>query len=144
MTTSPIPIELAPVVERATRILGRPLTAADATPEPDLRAAEARLGLRLPTILRAYHAHLGRCAALSTLHNHILPVEALERDGDHLIFLHENQEVVSWGLRLDALHAPDPEVWQRNNTPPVEWFSEEQPLSAFLRAMLEWYEEADL
>ncbi len=102
--------------------------------------AEGRLGLRLPVALRAYYRLAGE-AEINTLHNQLLPPEDLEVQEGHLLFMDENQGVVSWGVRVKDLGAPDPVVQQRNNTPPCRWFSERKRFTAFLTSLFRWYEE---
>jgi hypothetical protein len=58
--------------------------------------------------------------------------------------MEENQSVVSWGIPLVNLHAPNPIIWQRNNTPPIEWFSEEKDVLGLLVSMWDWYLEMGL
>ena len=36
----------------------------------------------------------------------------------------------------------DPVAWQRNNTPPVAWYSEEKSFTALLIDMFEWSEQS--
>ena len=54
----------------------------------------------------------------------------------------ENQSVVSWGFRTtDCAVRTIQSVWQRNNTPPHEWHSEDKPFTRFLASMFDWYIE---
>ena len=56
----------------------------------------------------------------------------------------ENQDVVSWGVRRDEMDRPNPPTWQRNNTPPTEWFAEEKSFTELLESMFDWYAEMGL
>jgi hypothetical protein len=114
------------------RFLGRELRARDGVPERSLAAAERRLGLRLPRSLRLYYRLAGRCDELNHAHNHVVPPRELEVLERHLVFMDENQNVVSWGIRLADLHRADPTVRQRNNTPPEAWYSERMSVTEFL------------
>jgi hypothetical protein len=49
--------------------LARPLTPEDGQPETDLSDAEARLGLRLPSVLRCYYRLAGRYDRFNCAHN---------------------------------------------------------------------------
>jgi hypothetical protein len=44
--------------------------------------------------------------------------QAERRTPKYLVFMEENQEVVSWGIPVTSLHETDSVVWQRNNLPP--------------------------
>lgn len=123
------------------RYLGREWKPADGTPITRLTACERRLGRPLPESLRALYLTLGENAALLQAHHRLLSPEQLEVDDEHLVFMEENQSVVSWGIPLASLRDPTPTVWQRNNTPPVEWFSEEKDLLGLLISMWDWYLE---
>ena len=113
-------------------MLGHELQPADGLSEGDIERRESALGVRLPDALRLYLRIAGRLDKLNRSHNQLCTLEELEiRDG-YLIFMVENQAVVSWGVRAADLSQRDPEVWQALNEEPVEWFSEGMPLSYFL------------
>jgi hypothetical protein len=114
-----------------TRYVGRGFLPEEGISEARLAAAEGRLGFPLPESLRTYYQIAGGCEVLNDAHNHFYPPEGLAILEEHLLFMDENQSVVSWGFRLEDLQSPDPIVFQRNNTAPAEWYSEEQPFSVF-------------
>ena len=130
------------IAQLARRFLNRPPMESDGLPEHVIEAAEARLGHRLPECLRRYYVVAGGCARLNSIHNDFVGPSDLEVDNGFLVFMHENQDVVSWGLRVSDASEQDPIVWQRINTPTVEWYSEEKGFVAFLQEMFEWYEES--
>jgi hypothetical protein len=121
--------------------LGRRLSPEDGVDEHLVRDRERVLGLRLPLALRAFYVVAGRLDELNRLHNELCRIEDVSVQGQHLVFMHENQSVVSWGIAVSDLDQDDPVVWQRNNTPPEEWFSEEASFLSFMRSMFEWYKE---
>lgn len=123
------------------RYLGRAWTPRDGLPPSRLAACEQRLGRPLPASLRALYLTLGEVAELLTVHHQLLPLAQLAVDGEHLLFMEENESVVSWGIPLAQLHEPDPIVWQRNNTQPVDWFSEEKGVLELMLSMWDWYVE---
>ena len=53
----------------------------------------------------------------------------------------ENQSVVCWGFRTTDCDEDDPTVWQRNNTPPHAWYSEDKPFTRFLTSIFDWYRD---
>lgn len=123
----------------ARKFARRDLRPGDGVDERDLIAAEERLGVRLPAALRVFYRAVGHAPDLARVHNRLLAPSEIAADGRHLVFMEENQSVVSWGFRLADLAKEDPVVWQRNNTPPVEWFSERKRFSRFMEAMFSWY-----
>jgi len=125
----------------AARFVGRHLGPADGVSERDLASAEKRLHFRLPASLRGFYRTAGRAPDLARAHNVLLDPAEVTVDGRFLVFMDENQSVVSWGFRVADPASHDPVVWQRNNTPPVEWYSERKRLPRFLEAMFGWYAE---
>jgi hypothetical protein len=123
------------------RYLGRAWKPSDGSRASKLAACERRLGRPLPESLRAFYLALGEVAELLAAHNQVLPLEQLAVAGEYLLFMEENQSVVSWGIPIAQLHERDPIVWQRNNTPPVEWFSEDKGVLDLMSSMWDWYVE---
>ncbi|GLY78826.1 hypothetical protein [Actinoallomurus iriomotensis] len=87
-----------------------PLTDDDGCPASDLDAAEARLGLRLPTALREAYRLFGRREDLTANQDVLLSPDRLHLDGEVLVFRVENQAVVHWGVPVSELEEPDPSV----------------------------------
>jgi hypothetical protein len=111
-----------------------PLTDADGWSEADLRAAEERLKIRLPTALREAYALLGRREDLTSVQDRLLGPNRLVVDetGEVLVFRVENQSVACWGVPLAATQQPDPPVvlrrsvldaWDAGWEPYLEQFS---------------------
>jgi hypothetical protein len=123
----------------AEKFVGRRLGPADGVSERELASAERRLHVRLPASLRTFYRTAGRAPDLARAHNVLLDPGEVKVEGQFLVFLNENQSVVSWGFRVADLASEDPVVWQRNNTPPVEWYSERKRLPRFLQAMFGWH-----
>jgi hypothetical protein len=127
------------VDEIAPRYLGRGFTAEDGLPAATVDEAQRRLGVRMPASLACYYQRAGRCTELNALHHRLHAPSELVVEGGYLLFMDENQSVVSWGFRTADCHEDDPTVWQRNNTPPHAWFSEEKPFTRFLASVFDWY-----
>jgi hypothetical protein len=125
----------------AERYLGRRLRASDGIPVGLVERAERSLGLILPAAVRQYYISCGRNRRFNRMHNYIRPLRSIAVEDGHLVFTDENQDAVSWGIRLEDIAAENPLVWQRNNTPPVEWYSEERTWPELLTSMFEWYDE---
>lgn len=94
---------------------GAALGSGDGWTEADLDAAEARLGLQLPTALREAYVLFGRRRDLTSNHDVLLgPAELYVDDAkEALVFRHENQGAASWGILLDSLQDDDPAVFIR-------------------------------
>lgn len=92
------------------RTLFRPWKPGDGYDEATVQAAETRLGLRLPHLLRNFSLAWGRRQDLTQAQNPLVAPDGLVVRADTLIFCVENQAVVYWGIRCDALEADDPPV----------------------------------
>ena len=92
----------------------------------------------LPLALSAYYLCAGN-STINTAYNQLLSPEDIYVEQDYLIFMHENQGVVDWGIRLQDLEQADPIVWQRNNDEQA-WYAEDYQLSSFLMASWYWAE----
>jgi hypothetical protein len=132
------------VDEMAQRYLARDFAAEDGLPRAAVDEAQRRLGMRIPASLAYYYQRAGCCAALNALHHRLYAPAELLTDGGFIVFMDENQSVVSWGFRAADCHEHDPIVWQRNNTPPQEWYSEDKRFTRFLASMFDWYVETGI
>jgi len=118
------------------KVLGRDLKESEGVSDEELALAAKTVGCALPSSLRAYYRCAGEADVLNTFHNEILPAQDWYLNEGHLVFMEENQGVVSWGLKVGAVD--DPLVWQRNNTSGA-WYSEEKSLLVFLEDLFGWY-----
>lgn len=106
--------------------------------EEELNTAEARMGLRLPPLLRQFYRKAGRQDDINRAHNRLLrPGELSELDGA-LVFYEENQAVVLWAIERDALSQDDPPVVSASNGEKLVWEPEQEHLSGFLLDMMLW------
>ncbi len=121
----------------------RPWTSEDGIKENEIDQSESKLGLKLPSVMRDIYACIGNSKELLSSHNRFFSPEKLEIENGYLIFMEENQSVVSWGIKLSEIANQNPIVWQRNNTENV-WYSEEKTLTELLSSMFEWYSENGL
>ncbi|PXX44207.1 hypothetical protein DFR42_103476 [Undibacterium pigrum] len=92
----------------------------------------------LPLALLTYYQCAGN-SAINTAYNQLLSPEDIYQEQGYLIFMHENQGVVDWGIRLQDLEQANPIVWQRNNDEQA-WYAEDYQLSSFLMANWYWAE----
>ena len=105
---------------------------------PDAASKLQAVAHPLPLALLAYY-HCAGNSTINTAYNELLLPEDLYVEQEHLIFMHENQGVVDWGIRLQDLSQDDPLVWQRNNDDQA-WYAEDHQLSSFLMACWYWTE----
>jgi hypothetical protein len=120
------------------RILERDVLEADGVSEEAFAQAESRLGLRLPVALREYFLIAGNADDANRMHNVLFRLDEFFIEDGFLVFMEENQAVVHWGIPVDRLDEPDPDVWQRVNGPEPVWYSEELPFSSFMMKNLAW------
>lgn len=105
-------------------------------PEEDVRAAEARLGLRLPRLLRELYLRTGRRDDIHRCHNRLLRPEEIKTDDNALVFYEENQAVVLWAIERGAFGLGDPPVVGADNKTVRDWEGDQERLSTFLLIML--------
>ena len=126
-------------VREVFEALGLPLTPRHACGERAIDAAENRLGIVVPAVLRAFYRVAGRHDAINRAHNRLWPPGEWQIDSGRLAFMEENQNVVFWGVPVGpAATEDDPDVWQAENGDALTWEPEAVKLSEFLLAMLCW------
>ncbi|GAA0714444.1 hypothetical protein Drose_15340 [Dactylosporangium roseum] len=106
----------------------------------ELAAAESRLAAVVPEPLKDYYTIAGKHDGMMAAHFRFLPPGELRIVDAHLVFCHENQHVMEWGIRLDELALPDPPVYVRLTDGPDAgaWTVESAILSAFLLGAGSW------
>lgn len=116
------------------------LSADDGFSEADIALAEKKLGFRLPESLRLYYSLAGKLT-INTVYNRLLSPGEIKIEDGYLLFMEENQEVVTWGIPLTMRENLDPVVWQRDNTS-MEWHTESLPFSLFMFEYFSWLDRA--
>lgn len=110
----------------------------DGFKDDEILKAENRLGISFNKSLKEFYSTIGNVEELTKIHNEILHPDSVYIEDGYLIFMEENQGVVSWGLRLEENNLSEPIVWQRNNTENT-WYSEELNMVKLLESMFNWY-----
>jgi hypothetical protein len=123
--------------EKLFRDIGFELSDADGCSEESLLDVERRLQMRLPPALRDYYAKAGN-HPINQAHNRLLSLSKLDFDGNHLVFLEENQSVAFWSIDISTPPTDDPIVFQGESGKPIRWTSEELTLSAFFELCVYW------
>ena len=93
-------------------------------PEDEITAAEQRLGIHFPAILREYLLTLGSSEAVNQSFNRLLPLEKIDFDGDYLVLMEENQGVFLCGIARADLAQDNPPVhigFYTSETESYEW-----------------------
>jgi hypothetical protein len=117
---------------------GYALTERTAMSSNVLRAAEKRLGVHIPLVLRDYYLVAGQEGRFSACHNTLLPPTKWSIDKKRLIFMAENQSVLWWGVSTRNPDSDDPPVSQGINDEPITWVREHRKCSVFLAVMLHY------
>ena len=115
-------------------MLGSGPEAADGLGEEAVEAKLSQRGLHVPTALFDYYAVAG-FHWINTKQNHLRPIDELDWYEDWLVFMDDEQGIVSWGIHRQDLSSPDPVVWQGVLGEEIDWFQENSTLSRFLMEM---------
>ncbi|HVI47650.1 MAG TPA: SMI1/KNR4 family protein [Chitinophaga sp.] len=118
--------------QTAEKILGRKLMPEEGIAESQLRDAEQRLDIQLPVPLRDFYQHVGNLPLFTSGFQQFAAPHELYMSGRKLVFLDENQGVVSWSIDLD-----NQSIYQSGNVEgEPEWHSEELSAEDFIRLIL--------
>ena len=113
-----------------------PLQAGDGYSAAELDAAEQRLGLKLPVVLRECYGFAGRFIETFSVDPYAftyLNELSIEEDGREMLWLFaETQAIVSWGIRLKDLTQDDPPVYSENTYASAEPFLANKTFSEFV------------
>jgi hypothetical protein len=123
------------------RTLFRPWQPGDGYEEATIQAAEAQLGVRLPSPLRTFYLAWGQRPDLAKIHHYLLAPHEVVIRADTLIFWVDHQAVWYWGVRFEALEETDPPVVRTESGPSgagwtveseLDWKPSHVHLSSFL------------
>lgn len=112
-----------------------PISTDDGVPSADLDSAESRLDVSFPVALREWYTLAGRRTDIWSRQDRFLSPDEFRINGDHVIFLIENQDVVEWGIRADDLGLDDPPVYSSSVDDPKVWLRENDSISEFALQM---------
>jgi hypothetical protein len=107
---------------------------ADGFGDESVEARLAQRGLQIPPALSEYYSLVGY-HWINKQQNRLRPIEELDWYEDWLVFMDDDQGIVSWGIHRQDLSSPDPEVWQGVLGEEIDWFQETLTLSKFLVQM---------
>jgi hypothetical protein len=107
----------------------------------DLKAGERRIRRNLPEALRQFYLLAGNLDPVMSAYNYFKQPAGIRVTRGMLVFMAENQWVVSWALKGEEIkHSPDPPVYQGQPTGDGQftWVKEEERCSDFLAGMVYW------
>lgn len=117
--------------------------AEDGLTSAELTEALDDAGVEIPQVLREFYLSVGGCEDLMEAYYYFWDPEELEYDDGYLLFMEDEDERYTWGLREDQLDVPDPIVYRRNNRRGT-WRSEEGTFSEYVLDMFDWvFEELE-
>lgn len=88
-----------------------PISPTDGFQEDDIVGAEARLGFRLPQLVREFYLRVGTREDVNAAHDWLEPLDQLKLRDGKVRFYCENQNVTDWGFAIEDAENPDPPVW---------------------------------
>src|SRR5262249_28396132 len=106
-----------------------------------IKAGERRRRISLPPALRQFYALAGNLDPVMGAHNRFSAPADVRITKGMVVFLTENQWVVSWGLNREEIkRSEDPPVYQGRpeGRQLVGWVKEEERCSDFLAGMVYW------
>lgn len=118
--------------------LHEPWDAEDGMSDEDL---QEDLTVAVPHALREFYGALGNSELMEAYYYFWDPDELEVEDG-YLLFLEDEDELYTWGIRADQVDIPDPLVWRRNNAK-GNWVCEEGTFSEFTLDYFDWVFEED-
>jgi hypothetical protein len=107
---------------------------ADGLGDESVQARLAQRGLQIPAALSDYYSLVGY-HWINKQQNRLRPIEELDWYEDWLVFMDDDQGLVSWGIQREDLCKPDPVVWQGVLGEEIDWFQENLTLSKFFVEM---------
>lgn len=119
-------------------VFGYPLAPGAALAPRVLEAAEARLGLSIPTALREFYLIAGRERRFGSCLHRFLPPSAWFEEGKRIVFMQENQSIGWWGVSVRNPGDDDPSVSLGMDNEPIRWQREHRHVSVFLAVMLHY------
>ncbi|MCW1250557.1 hypothetical protein ODZ83_10285 [Acaricomes phytoseiuli] len=114
-------------------LLGENWQEEDGIPTEEL---DADLELLIPQALREFYLALGN-TELMEAHYYFWDPDELEINDGYLLFIEDEEELFTWGVKADQVDLPDPLIWRRNNAK-ENWVSEEGTVSEFILDYFEW------
>lgn len=97
---------------------------------------DAALEMPIPQALREFYLALGN-SELMEAHHYYWDPDELEIEDGYLLFLEDEDELYTWGIKVNQVKIPDPLIWRRNNAKGT-WVCEEGTVSEFILDYFDW------
>lgn len=133
------------IKETAEKILGRKLEASEGVDIQSLEVAEKKLNVKFPQTLKDFYLNVGRISLFTDAFEFFAKPKQIYIKSNKLVFLEENQAVLSWGIDLEDLGKDVVPVYHSPNIGDPEgeviWYAEALPLPDFL-VLIMFYQAA--
>lgn len=124
----------------AEKILGRALEASEGVDNQSIEVAEKKLEVKFPEALKDFYLNVGKIGLFTDAFEFFAKPKQIYVKANKLVFLEENQAVLSWGVDLNDLgkdvipvyHSPN--IGDQEND--VVWYTEALPLPEFLELIM--------
>lgn len=128
------------IKQTAEKILGRALEASEGVDIQSIEVAEKKLDVKFPEALKDFYLNVGKIALFTDAFEFFAKPKQIYIKGNKLVFLEENQAVLSWGIDLQDLTKDTVPVYHSPNIGDVEseviWYTEALPLPEFLELIM--------
>lgn len=137
---------MSKIKETAEKILGRKLETSEGLNPDTIISAEKKLNIEFPQALKDFYLNVGKIKLFTDAFEFFAQPKQIYIKNNKLIFLEENQAMLSWGIDLEELKRKDnikvyqsPNVGESENK--VVWYAETLMLPDFLE-MIMYYQAA--
>lgn len=125
------------------KYLDEPWSPAEGIAPAELDELLETSGVAIPLAMREFYETLGNCIELMEAFHFFWDPDELEVDDEgFLMFLEDENEDFTWGVRAADVALPDPIVFRRNNTR-GQWTTEDGTFTEFMFDLFEWIFEED-
>lgn len=118
--------------------IGYSLAAEHAMPRDEIRVHEERLRIKVPPAVVAYYEVAGNETKFNYCHDQLMLPKDWYIVSDHLVFYEAHQAVVVYGVRLDSLDQPNPQVETTSCPEDPNWFLISPSVTEFFQITTYW------
>lgn len=128
------------IKQTAEKILGRKLEASEGVDIQSIEVAEKKLNVGFPKALKDFYLSVGRISLFTDAFEFFAKPKQIYIKSNKLVFLEENQAVLSWGVDLEDIDKDIVPVYHSPNIGDSEneviWYTEALPLPEFLELIM--------
>lgn len=133
------------ITDTVIKILGRQPEPSEGLSPDAINSAESKLGVKLPPVLREFYQSVGKMPIFTDAFEFFAQPKQIYIKSNKLIFLEENQAMLSWGIDLNEINSDEVKVYHSPNIGEAEknvvWHTETLLLPDFLE-MIMYYQVA--